>query len=390
MSRGGSDADVAVVGLGAIGAMAAWRLVARGHTVHGYERFGVGHDRGASSGQTRRFSVQSQRELRLTPLALEALDLWHELEQATGRRVLHTVGGVILGPSDTPALLTAHKSALTAGLDHEWLDSAELKARFPQHLVRPTDAGLVDPHAGFLRPELSVVTATRRAGELGAVLFDHTRVLGVEPDDDGVVVRTERGTRRYGHVVLAPGARARDLDALAGTTVLPRRLVQAWYLPYDVDQYRPDVCGVFERVGDVNAYGFPTIDGATIKIGIYTTGHPIVYDTENPPLTVGPALLRYFRDTIAEFFPGLNPDPVATTVNLEGYTTDGQPLLGPAPDAPRVILACGFSGAGFKFAPLFADIAADLVFDGRTARDVGFLAPDRPLAQWPPDALSPA
>jgi sarcosine oxidase len=386
----GYDADVAVVGLGAIGAMAAWRLAVRGHAVHGYERFGIGHDRGASSGQTRRFSVQSQREPRLTPLALEALDLWRGLEHATGRRLLHPVGGVVLGPADAPALVAAYKSAAAAGLDHEWLDSGELKARYPQHLVRPADAGVVDPHAGFLRPELAVITATRRAQELGATLFDHTRVLGVEPDDDGVVVRTERGSRRYGHVVVAPGARARDLVPVAGTTVLPRRVVQAWYLPYDIGRYRPDVFGVFERVGDVNAYGFPTIDGATIKIGIYTTGHPIVYDTENPPLTVGPALVRYFRDTVATYFPGVHPDPVTTTVGIEGYTTDGQPLLGPAPGARRVILACGFSGAGFKFAPVFADIAADLVIDGRTARDAGFLAPDRPLAEWPPEALCPA
>jgi sarcosine oxidase len=69
--------------------------------------------------------------------------------------------------------------------------------------------------------------------------------------------------------------------------VLPRRLVQAWYLPRDVTRYRPDVFPVFERVGDVNAYGFPTLDGATIKIGVYTSAHPIVYDTEHPPLTVG-------------------------------------------------------------------------------------------------------
>jgi sarcosine oxidase len=169
-----------------------------------------------------------------------------------------------------------------------------------------------------------------------------------------------------------------------------RRVVQAWYLPHDIEQYRPEVCGVFERVGDVRAYGFPSIDDATVKIGIYTTAHPIVYDTENPSLTVGPALLRYFRDTIAEFFPGLHPDPVAATVSIEGYTTDGQPLLGPAPDASRVILACGFSGFGFKFAPVFADIAADLVIYGRTARNVSFLAPDRALAHWPPDTLAPA
>lgn len=384
------DADVAVVGLGAVGSMAAWRLAARGRSVHGYERFRIGHDRGAFSGQTRRFSVQSQREPRWTPLALAALDLWRELEAATGRSLLTLTGGVILGPADAPALVNAHRSAVDSGLPHDYLDAAALGDRFPQHLVRPGDAGVLDPLAGFARPEAAVVGATRQAAGLGAEVFDHTAVLGVEADADGVVVRTAAGTRRYGTVVVAPGARARDVLTLARATVLPRRVVQAWFLPHDADHYRAEVFPVFERVGDVNAYGFPTIDGATVKIGIHTGEHPVVHDTENVPPTVGSGLLRHFRDTVAAYLPGLHPEPVATTVNLEGYTTDGQPLVGALPGADRIVVACGFSGAGFKFAPVIGDVLADLVTAGHTKHDIGFLAPDRPLATWPPDALVPA
>ncbi|HEX6355887.1 N-methyl-L-tryptophan oxidase [Actinophytocola sp.] len=390
MTSNSADADVAVVGLGTVGSMAAWRLAARGQTVHGYERFGIGHDRGAFSGQTRRFSVQSQREPRWTPLALAALDLWRELEVATGRPLLHLVGGVILGPADAPALRAALRSAVDGGLAHEYLDAAALADRFPQHLVRPTDAGVLDPLAGFVRPEAAVVGAARQARELGATLFEHTRVLDVSADAGGVVVRTEAGTRRYRTAIVAPGARARDVLAHAKATVLPRRLVQAWYVPHDVDRYRAEVFGVFERVGDVNVYGFPTVDGATVKVGVYTEGHPVVYDTDNVPLTVGPALLSHFRDTVAAYLPGLHPEPVATTVNLEGYTTDGQPLLGPAPGTDRIILACGFSGAGFKFAPVVGDVLADLAITRHTKHDIGFLAPDRPLATWPAEVVVPA
>ena len=78
------DADIAVVGLGAVGSMALWRLAQRGVRVDGYERFRIAHDRGASAGQTRRFSALSQKELRFTPLALDALDLWRSLESVNG------------------------------------------------------------------------------------------------------------------------------------------------------------------------------------------------------------------------------------------------------------------------------------------------------------------
>ena len=79
--------------------------------VHGYERFGIAHDRGASAGQSRRFSVQSQREPRDTPLAVEALGLWRELEKHTERELLRQTGGVILGPDGSPEILSAVASA---------------------------------------------------------------------------------------------------------------------------------------------------------------------------------------------------------------------------------------------------------------------------------------
>ena len=41
-----------------------------------------------------------------------------------------------------------------------------------------------------------------------------------------------------------------------------------------------------------------------------------------------------------------------TATGIEGYTTDGLPLLGTLPAAPQVIMACGFSGSGFKFASI--------------------------------------
>ena len=168
-----------------------------------------------------------------------------------------------------------------------------------------------------------MLSAVRQAQSLGATVYDHTRVLSVEPDGNGVLVRTDGGARRYAQAVVAPGPWARELLGPALDLVLPRRLVQAWYAPIDIAQYRAEVFPVFERVGDVKAYGFPTVDGATVKVGIYTTGHPIVYDLDQPPRTVSVALARYFRDTVATYLPGLHPDPVTIATGIEGYTTDG-------------------------------------------------------------------
>jgi sarcosine oxidase len=47
------DYDVAVIGLGAMGAAAVQHLAARGVRVIGLERFGPLHDRGSSHGDSR-------------------------------------------------------------------------------------------------------------------------------------------------------------------------------------------------------------------------------------------------------------------------------------------------------------------------------------------------
>jgi sarcosine oxidase len=206
-----NGADVAVIGLGAIGSMTLWRLAERGVAVHGYERFGIAHDRGASAGQTRRFSVQSQREPRFTPLAVEALGLWRELEEHTERELLRQTGGVILGPEGTPEIVSANASARDNGLPHEVLEAAALGPRFPHHVVRAGDVGVTDPLAGFLRPEASVATAVDRASALGAAVSPYTEVVAVEPRETGVAVVTRGGEQTYERVVLAPGPWAGEL-----------------------------------------------------------------------------------------------------------------------------------------------------------------------------------
>jgi sarcosine oxidase len=43
----------------------------------------------------------------------------------------------------------------------------------------------------------------------------------------------------------------------------------------------------------------------------------------------------------------------------------------------KVVIAVGFSGHGFKFVPVVGEIVAELVVEGRTRHDIGFLAPER-------------
>ena len=67
--------EYAVVGLGALGSATAWQLARRGASVVGLERFGLGHERGASHDSSRiiRHSYHTPDYVALT---FEAYDDW--------------------------------------------------------------------------------------------------------------------------------------------------------------------------------------------------------------------------------------------------------------------------------------------------------------------------
>ena len=47
------------------------------------------------------------------------------------------------------------------------------------------------------------------------------------------------------------------------------------------------------------------------------------------------------------------------------------------PGHEDVVIACGFSGHGFKFASVIGEVLADLAMEGKTELPVGFLGLNR-------------
>ena len=68
--------DVAIIGMGAMGSLSAWRLAARGARVIAFERFRPGHDRGSSHGDTRIFRTAYFESPEYVPLLKRAGQLW--------------------------------------------------------------------------------------------------------------------------------------------------------------------------------------------------------------------------------------------------------------------------------------------------------------------------
>ena len=67
-----------------------------------------------------------------------------------------------------------------------------------------------------------------------------------------------------------------------------------------------------------------------------------------------------------------------TKVCLYTNSPDGHFIIDRHPGAPeRAVIACGFSGHGFKFATVIGEVLADLAVEGRTELPVRFLGLER-------------
>ena len=73
--------------------------------------------------------------------------------------------------------------------------------------------------------------------------------------------------------------------------------------------------------------------------------------------------------------PDLDPEPVRSVICLQENSPDRHFVVGPL--EPGITVLAGFSGHGFKFAPVIGDVAADLALEGRTARPIEQFEPHR-------------
>jgi sarcosine oxidase len=58
-------------------------------------------------------------------------------------------------------------------------------------------------------------------------------------------------------------------------------------------------------------------------------------------------------------------------------TPDKHFIVDRHPEHEQVAIACGFSGHGYKFAPVIGEILADLAMKGQTTHPIGFLGAGR-------------
>jgi sarcosine oxidase len=378
MAPSALDADVVVVGLGGMGSQALWRLAGRGARVIGVDQFPPGHDRGSSHGETRIIRTAYAEGPGYVPLLREAWRLWAELAARTGTDLIRRTGGLMLGPADSDTVAGPIESARRHGLPYELLDAAEVRRRYPQHRFAG-GTGFVEADAGVLYPERSVRAAVRAAVAAGAQAMIGVPATEVRADADRPSVRVPGRTLVARHVVVAAGAWTGRLVPGLATRLRPVRRVLGWFAAERPADFAPDRFPIYIRAdGSTVWYGCPQVDGRTVKIGLHMRpGLDEPADPVTGPRPPDAADARALAELVAATLVGLRPDPERLVSCMYTLTPDQHFVLGPRADLPGLTLLAGFSGHGFKFAPVVGEIAAQLALTGGCRLPIGLFDPHR-------------
>lgn len=368
--------DVIVVGLGGMGSAAAYHLARRGARVLGLEQFGVAHDQGSSHGKTRVIRQAYYEGPDYVPLLLRAYDLWHALEREAGTTLLTTTGALYLGTPESPGVAGAELSARTHHIPVEMLSAEEIRTRYPVISPRPGHVGLFEFQAGFLVPEQCVATHADLARRRGADLHFNEPVVSWTAGRDGVSVRTSRGTYEGGHLAVTAGPWTNQVLQDLALPIRVERVVMYWFEPRGRREEFMRLPIYAWTVGDVQTYGFPYLTGQGLKVAF----HQVFQEATTPQTIrreVGEDETARIRGHLAEFMPEAAGPLVAAATCMYSNTPDSHFIIDRHPAHPRVAIACGFSGHGFKFASVVGEVLADLALRGETSQPIGLFALSR-------------
>lgn len=369
--------DAAVVGLGGMGAAALAHLSRRGARAIGIDRFARGHTLGASSGETRVIRLAYFENPAYVPLLRRAYDLWAQLEAETGRTLLDLTGILLVGEPQREAIAGTLQAARQYDLELDILEPLEIRRRFPATAPRTSEIALFERRGGIVFPEAGVGAHLQAAELHGAELRFETRVLSWERRAGTIVLRVADGTSvETSRLILAPGM---WVDELLGDLELPLRVqrnVQIWFAPATRRFDRGTFPVFLVDRSDVPAplYGFPAIDGE-LKAALHAYG-----STATPPSLdrqIHKADIAAVRDALDGWMLGASGRYLRAKVCPYTLTPDSHFIVGMHPNADGVVVACGFSGHGYKFCPAIGEIACGLALDGGTTFDIGFMSPQR-------------
>lgn len=357
--------DVIVLGVGGMGSAAAFHVASRGRRVLGIEQFAIPHELGSSHGLTRIIRLAYAEHPSYVPLLRRAYELWRELESRAGERLLFVTGGVDIGEVDSETITGSLRSCREHDLPHELLDAAAMARRFPGFRLPAHMMAVYQPDGGFVLAERAIVAHAAAAGsEIGAEIHTGERVIEWSAEGSGVQVRTDGATYRADRLIITAGPWAAQAVPMLRRLAIPERQVMIWTEPLRLEYFATGAFPIFNMEAEEGRfYGFPVYGVPGFKLGKYHHRREPA-DPDRVDREFHREDEEVLREAIRRYFPDAGGPTLGMKTCMFTNSPDEHFILDLHPEYPQVSIAAGFSGHGFKFAPVIGEIMADFALEG--------------------------
>ncbi|PWA45343.1 FAD/NAD(P)-binding domain-containing protein [Artemisia annua] len=344
--------DLIIIGAGIMGSSTAYHATKRGLKTLLLEQFDLLHYRGSSHGESRTIRA-TYPEAFYPPMIIESEKLWREAELDVGYNVYFKTEQLDFGPSDNTSLLVS----------------------VPEGWIAVVSDG------GVLKATKAVAMFQTLAVKYGVVMKDKTEIADVVVDEEkgGVVVRSGLGEMFYGKkCVVTAGAWVSKLvkNVSKGVVNLPIQAIEMTIFYWRIkDGCEEDFAigkgfPTFASFGEPYIYGTPALEFPDLIKAVVQRGRECDPDnrTWRPAEMVVEDLKEWLKLTFGDRVKW-EDGPVMSQSCLYSMTPDKDYVIdflggGFGED---VVVAGGFSGHGFKMAPVVGRILVDLVVGGKVA-----------------------
>ncbi|WKA59603.1 N-methyl-L-tryptophan oxidase [Planococcus shenhongbingii] len=360
------DYDVIIVGAGSMGMAAGYYLAKKGKRILLLDSYDPPHTEGSHHGETRIIRHAYGEGESYVAMALRAQALWNELQELSDEELFINTGVINIAQPDSRFIQNVIKSAEKYSLNVEQLSAEEINQRWEGFQVPEGYIGCYELDSGVLMSENCIRAFKKEAIKHGAVLKAHAAVTSISIFDEHVQVATADESFTADSLILTPGAAARKLLPLIGLE-LPLQELRNTFSWFETDEsiYPANRFPAFTfELPTEMYYGFPSINGAGVKIGRHDGGRP--RDMRKPPEEFGAHpqdqqdVSRFANRYMSKVGQHVSGQPCTYT-----NTPDEDFIIDKHPDYEHVILACGFSGHGFKFSSAVGEILSELATGNR-------------------------
>ncbi|XP_048221553.1 peroxisomal sarcosine oxidase [Perognathus longimembris pacificus] len=356
--------DAIVIGAGIQGCFSAYHLAKHGKRVLLLEQFFLPHSRGSSHGQSRIIRKAYVEDF-YTQMMDECYQLWAQLEHEAGNQLHRPTQLLFLGMKENTELKTIQDTLSRQRVEHQYLSPEELKQHFPNIRFTRGEVGLLDKTGGVLYADKALSALQNAIRQLGGKMCDGEKVVEIRPGQPAVVKTTSKSYQAKSLIITAGPWTKNLLSPLGIELPLQVLRINVCYWrekvsgSYSVSQAFPCILGL--DMAPHHIYGIPSGEYPGLMKVCYHYGNNVDPDKRDCPTAFSDIpdiqILRHF---VRDYLPDLNPEPDIMERCMYTNTPDKHFILDCHPKYDNIVIGAGFSGHGFKLAPVVGKILYEL------------------------------